>query len=297
MIRSRFAIIAIIAVVGDVAGSIPLEAQDRSALASELIFHATFDDTTDANLFGDDDGGWIFTADSIERKQIRQGNHCDQVTIARAEGKFGDCLRFAAKTTQVLFYKAVPNDFYPRPNWSGTVSVWLKLDPDKDLEPGFCDPIQMTQRKWNDGAMWLDFDKELPRAMRLGVFSDFKIWNPENLEYDDIPAEQKPLVVVDRPPFANDQWTHVAFTFENVNGRNEKPGTAALYLNGQLAGKVQGNFRFTWNQDQPADTADPAIMIGLNYIGDMDDLAIFRRALTGKEIQMLYQQPRGIRGL
>ena len=30
-------------------------------------------------------------------------------------------------------------------NWSATVSVWLRLDPDKDLEPGYCDPVQIVR--------------------------------------------------------------------------------------------------------------------------------------------------------
>jgi hypothetical protein len=38
-------------------------------------------------------------------------------------------------------------------------------------------------------------------------------------------------------------------------------------------------------------------MIGLNYIGLMDELALFNRALSAQEVNMLYQLPEGIGSL
>ena len=59
---------------------------------------------------------------------------------------------------------------YAKSNWSGAVSFWLRLDPDTDLEAGYCDPLQNTPREWNDAAFWVDFSKdERPRHFRLGA--------------------------------------------------------------------------------------------------------------------------------
>jgi hypothetical protein len=38
-------------------------------------------------------------------------------------------------------------------------------------------------------------------------------------------------------------------------------------------------------------------MLGLEYIGDFDDLAVFRKALTPAEIQQLFQLPGGVSDL
>ena len=46
--------------------------------------------------------------------------------------------------------------------------------------------------------------------------------------------------------------------------------------------------RFSWNMDQVA------IMLGIQYIGWMDDFAVFRDALTDAEIQQLMALPNGV---
>ncbi len=75
------------------------------------------------------------------------------------------------------------NMHYRSEDWNGTISFWMRLDPDKDLQPGYCDPLQVTQFAWNNGSFFVDFDKDLPRDFRLGVFSDLKFWNPENIDW------------------------------------------------------------------------------------------------------------------
>ncbi len=51
---------------------------------------------------------------------------------------------------------------YSRHRRGGTVSFWLNLSPEKDLEPGFCDPIQITDTTYDDAALWVDFSAENP---------------------------------------------------------------------------------------------------------------------------------------
>ena len=64
-----------------------------------------------------------------------------------------------------------------------------------------------------------------------------------------------------------------------------------LYLNGELQGAVERPLEFTW------DVEKAAIMIGILYIGDFDDLAIFNRALTAEEVLHLRNLPRGVSGI
>lgn len=252
-------------------------ADRRSNLSKSLIFHASFDDGFDANVSRGE--GSIYTASTTKRDEVRPGNHIESATIASGKGISGDALSLKAKTEQVLFYSGEAIG-YKRENWSGTVSMWLRLDPDKDLEPGFCDPIQLTERAWNDGAFFVDFDKELPRDFRLGVFPDFATWNPSNTKFEEIPVAQRPMVTVEQPPFNHQAWTHVCFTWKDVNA-GETAASAKLYLNGELQGEIKRPLQITWNAERAA------MMVGLNYIGLIDELKVFSRELAPEEIRSL----------
>ena len=259
--------------------------KDNARLKSSLLLHVPFDGTFDARVATG--SSKVFTAESSERKNVQEGNHRKDVTIASGKGRFGDALRFADKSEEVVFYDGANMGLRPE-NWSGTVSFWLKLDPDKDLKPGFCDPIQITQKQWNDAALFVDFDRDLPRDFRLGVFSDYKFWNPTDTDWEKLPVTDRPMVVVKNPPFSGDAWTNVAFTFENYNASDAKTAaTSTLYLNGKSVGSFVKPMRFHWDKD------NTAIMLGLLYIGDFDDLTVFSKALTAEEIQQLYQLPGG----
>ena len=107
------------------------------------------------------------------------------------------------------------------------MSFSLSLDPETDLEPGFCDPIQITDAAYNDAAIWVDFTAESPRQFRLGVFGDLDAWNPDGLSPDEHPGFLDRLEIVDEPPFDSGRWTHVVITY---SGLNQAGGVANLYL-------------------------------------------------------------------
>ncbi len=262
-------------------------AMPQEDLAKSLVFHAPFDDTCDARIGQDK---LIYTAETLDRKDVKAGNHVSAATLVKDAGRHGGTLRFADKTDQVLFFKGVNSGFKSK-DWNGTVSFWMKLNPDKDLKPGYCDPIQITEKAWNDAAFFVDFDKDLPRAFRLGVFSDYKVWNPKDTAWAQIAVADRPMVPVAKPPFASDKWTHVAFTFEDINAADGGDATATLYLNGERQGSMKQRSKYSWDVDKSA------IMIGIFYIGDYDDLAIFDRAFSDAEIKSLYNLPNGVSAL
>ena len=59
---------------------------------------------------------------------------------------------------------------YKKGGWSGSVSTWIKTDPDKLLKTKFCVPVQITQKGAIDGGIWFDFNDKKPRDMRMGTF-------------------------------------------------------------------------------------------------------------------------------
>ncbi len=248
------------------------------------IFHASFDGSTDANLTTG--SGKLHIAKTIDRKEMLDDLKVARVSIARGKGRYGDALRFSAKTKEVVFYEGIECGYQPR-DWSGSVSVWLKLDPNQDLEPGFCDPLQITERAWNDAAFFVDFDKDLPRDFRLGVFADLKTWNPREIEWEQFPVAERPMVVVKQPPFSSSEWTHVCFTWSDVNSATDSAAKSDLYLNGEHQGTYARSMKFTWDPQQAA------IMLGLNYIGLMDDLIVFPATLSAEQVQQLTKHPVG----
>ncbi len=256
-------------------------------LRDSLTFLATFDHGTNAD-FALGDRQLYFAPSSKERSAAKPGlPEGGMVQFAGKEGRYGDALRMTGKTKEVIFFKGEKNVAYNTTNWSGTASFWLKLDPEKDLPEGYCDPLQFVAQSWTNGVMFVEFSKDQPRHFRYGIQALPALWNPKGLKWDEIPEADRPLVVADKAPFGRDHWVHVAFTFSNANTGN-KDGTGRLYLNGQFQGVFSSfNNLFQW------DAAKSAVTIGLNYVGLFDDLSLFNRELTDDEVMRLYTLPGG----
>jgi hypothetical protein len=239
----------------------------------EAIFRATFDGGTSAKVAGGDKA--LYTAPNYKEagKPTLEGSGVEH---AKGAGRKGDALKFPVKNTKAVYFKAL-NNVNPK---DGTLSFWLKLDPDQDLAPGFCDPIQLTDKAYNNSAIWVDFTKDdKPRHFRLGVFGALKAWNSANLEPDKNPAFNNRLVVVKKPPFTREKWTHVAITY---SGLGTADGAATLYLNGVSQGSNNSiKEAFDWEM------ANTTLRLGVNYVGLLDDVAAFRRALTADEVKEL----------
>jgi hypothetical protein len=153
----------------------------------------------------------------------------------------------------------------------------MRLNPAEDLPPGFVDPLQITAKAWNDAAIFVDFTETNPRRFRLGVFSDYKFWNPTDRPWDAIPEGERPMVSVSDLPFSRDTWTHVAITFQGFNSADTE-GDAVLYLDGKPRGRLPGARQFTWDPEKVA------IVLGIYYVGRIDDFAIFNRALGRDQV-------------
>jgi concanavalin A-like lectin/glucanase superfamily protein len=253
------------------AGPIP------NSLRSRATLHASFDKGVDADVARGDRK--IYSAPDYKQQGSAQAGLGDvDAAIEKGAGVAGgDALRFRSKNTRALFFRGDRHVALDR----GTVSFWLRLDPQKDLAPGFCDPIQITDKAYNNSGIWVDFTKdEVPRHFRLGVFGNLKAWNPSNLPSDKNPDFAKRLVTVERPPFSRDQWTHVAITWTGLGGGS---ASASLFLNGKMISSSTGiREPFEW------DPSLLALRLGLSYVGLMDELAAFDRALSEKDIGALH---------
>ena len=258
-------------------------------LSQALTFHAGFEDGMDgAFALGD---RRIYSAPSYKELDRRSpGYWGTEIEVAYDAGRFGHALRFNSKNEKALFYSAAEGNVAFSPEgWSGTVSFWLSVDPENELAPGFCDPIQITDSAYNDSAIWVDFTRETPRRFRLGAFGELSAWNPDNKPNDENPGFNNRLVVVDQPPFASGKWTHVVIVHENL-GKSD--GRATLYLDGQSQGvSDEISEPFEW------DPATASIRLGVNYVGLFDDLALFSQPLTADQVTFLGALEGGAAGL
>jgi hypothetical protein len=259
----------------------------QAALAQALVFHAPFDSSVDAK-YAAGDPRLYWSPTWARRQEAQPGLPPTDTTHAAGAGRFGDALRFSRRGAPIVFYQGGANTPYRASDWNGAVSFWLSADP-AELSTGFCDPLQITPRAWNNGAFFVEFEKSAAAApFRLGVYADFTVWNPTKRDFKEIPPEERPLVTVETPPFAKGRWTHVVFSWDSFNtGRAD--GVARLYLDGVPRGALTGRQQtFTW------DPAETKIAMGLGYIGLFDELAVFNRSLTDAEVAALHTLERGI---
>ncbi|WP_435625683.1 LamG-like jellyroll fold domain-containing protein [Flagellimonas sp.] len=259
---------------------------NKTNLKEALTFYASFDKGVEADFaLGDSRMYTVPNRKAVDSAQV--GLHKPDISRQEDKGKYGDGLAFAARSRGSIYYPSEKNIAYSKENWSGAISFWLSLDPATDLEPGYCDPIQITDVSYNDAAIWVDFTKENPRDFRLGVIGDRNVWNPNPEGPDnENPIFNERLTGVQNPPFGSGKWTHILINFSNLNTTE---GQASLYLNGQLKGTRENiDTPFSW------DLAKSNIYLGLGYIGLMDDLSIYNRSLTDKEIATLYELENGV---
>jgi hypothetical protein len=263
-----------------------VHAQTPSELTSALTLHASFDRGFRADFAKGDPGCY-----ARQGKEVLPVQANDDVKIAPG-GRFGSALWFPKKGNTRPQFSGVSTLNYNGQSWSATVSVWLRLDPDKDLEPGYCDPVQIVGEDGKKGFIFLEWSKdETPRFFRYAIRPLFHIWNPTNVQWADIPFAKRPMVQVEKAPFSREAWTHVVFTLENVNDKTRKP-LGKLYLNSELKGKIENwDLTFGWDPKQVL------LVLGASYVGYLDDLAVFNRALSDAEVKQLAALKNGVRDL
>lgn len=263
-----------------------LKTPQDNDLSKALTLHASFDRGLDADFSRGD-----------RTCYVRQGTDYLRATVGEdarfvEAGRFGGALDFVKKSGFRPSYHGAGVLDYNAEDWDATVSIWLRLNPDQDLEPGYCDPVQIIGDDSKKGFIFLEWSKdETPRYFRYAIRPLYSIWNPTGVSWADIPFEKRPMVQVEKAPFSREQWTHVVFNLENVNSKSSPP-RGVLYLNGKRQGVIEGwDLTFGWDPSQVL------LVLGAAYVGQMDDLAVFDRALTEAEVKRLYQLKQGVREL
>jgi hypothetical protein len=258
---------------------------EETAIRKAVTLYASFDDALRADFGG---GELTFSTRFNHPKEKGQFEFIKGMTpkvfrIAKGRGVAGGAL----EATDVLprngraFFPAKGNLAYRKGGWGGSVSVWVNTDPNTLFKTPFCDPIQITQKGATNGGIWFDFNDAKPRDLRMGVF-------PAVAEGQKPVAESDPAAPMVRVPgigFKAGDWHHVALTWENLD-TGKKDAKAILYIDGKRIGEVSGReLAMGWELDWTG------IYVAVNYVGLLDELALFNRPLTAAEVSLLHRRP------
>jgi hypothetical protein len=110
--------------------------------------------------------------------------------------------------------------------------------------------------------------------------------------FPSVPSGQKPIpeddpkapmVRVPAVKFKAGDWHHIVLTWKNLDtGKND--GQAVLYIDGKKKGSLENaQLAMDWDMEKAG------IYVGVNFIGLMDELAIFGRMLTSEEVSRLHK--------
>lgn len=116
----------------------------------------------------------------------------------------------------------------------------------------------------------------------MGVFRGLKAGQKPIKESD--PAAS--IIRVPKIGFQEGRWQHVVMNWSDFD--TGKPNARAeLYIDGKLAGQFRNrDLAMSWDLNRVG------IYVGVNYIGRMDELAMFGRPLTPNEINALRHSPK-----
>jgi len=260
---------------------------EEASLLKAVSFYASFDEA----VKGDFGGGDLTVFTGVRPAQDpgkpapapRKGFDAKVFSISKNKGIAGGCLKASAvlpDNGRILF-AAKGNIAFKKGGWGGAVSFWIKTDPDKMLKTSFCDPVQITEKGANNGGIWVDFNDAKPRALRQGAFP-FVPEGTRPIKEDDPHA---PMVRVPGIGFRAGDWHHIVMSWRNFD-TGEKNAESVLFIDGRRIGEVKGlDIAMSWSLDKTG------IYVAVNYIGLLDEFAIFRRPLTLAEVRLLQNKP------
>jgi hypothetical protein len=264
---------------------------DTAAVRKAVMFYASFDEAVQADLGGGElvvrtrfnhptEAGQFVFEPGFDAKVFR---------IARGKGVQGGALEVVdvLPNNGRIFFPARGNIAFKKGGWSGAVSMWVNTDPTVLIKSRFCDPVQITQRGANNGGIWFDFNDAKPRDMRMGFFPAAAAGQPTIKEE----APNAPLIRVPRVGFKAGEWHHVVLNWKNCD-TGQVDAHATFHVDGQFIGDIRDrDIGMDWDMDKAG------IYVAVNYIGLLDEFAVFNRSLTTSEIALLHRRPTALGGL
>ncbi|GIW81732.1 MAG: hypothetical protein KatS3mg105_3539 [Gemmatales bacterium] len=261
------------------------------SILDAVTFYASFDD----DISGDVGHGTLTPKTRIgppaepDHQVHTEGYDPNVFRIVKDEGVHGGCLEAVDVLENYgrIYFPGLGNLPFRTGGWAGTLSFWLNTDPNELLKTPFCDPVQITQKNALDGGIWIDFNDNQPRDMRMGTIP---VVRPGGRRYGNADPDA-PMIWVRQVDFKEGDWHHLVCAWENFD-TGQPDARAALYIDGQLMGEIAGReLAMEWELDKTG------IYVAVSYIGLLDELAIFNRMLNADEVCWLRDHPGGLASL
>jgi len=265
-------------------------AQDAAGLKKAVTFYASFDE----HARGDFGGGDLTLSTRFNHPTekdsflFKKGFDEDIFRIAR-NGIHGGALAPAGVLPDNgrVFFPAKGNIAYNPTGWDGALSMWINTDPNKLIKTKFSDPVQITQRGANNGGIWFDFNDARPRDMRMGMFPAARPGQKTIAEADP----DAPLVPIKAVNFKEGEWHHVVLSWKNFD-TGRKDAHAELFVDGKRIGALSDReLAMNWEIEKTG------IYVAVNFIGMLDEFALYNRSLTPAEVELLQREPGLLTGL
>jgi formylglycine-generating enzyme required for sulfatase activity len=256
---------------------------DDAAIRKAVTLYASFDEWPEADFGGGDTRLWTRSNDPKSKGKFIHAKGFDaEVFKINKKGLHNGCLeaKDVLENNGRIYFPMKDNIAFKKDGWSGAVSMWVNGDPNK-LKTKFCDPIQITEKGAGNGGIWFDFNDAKPRDLRHGAFPAVEE-GKKGIGEDDPNA---PMVWVKRVAFKNNEWRHVVLSWKNFD-TGKKDAVSQLWIDGKLIGEIKDReIAMKW------DVKKGGIYVSISWLGMIDEMAIFNRALTEEEIKDLHKTP------
>jgi hypothetical protein len=258
----------------------------EAELRKAVTLYACFDEQVRGDFGGGDLGLSTRSNHPTMKGQFifEKGFDAKAFRIAKGKGIAGGALEVVdvLPNNGRIFFPMKGNLAYRKQGWGGGLSVWINTDPNTMLKTPFCDPVQVTQKGATNGGIWFDFNSAKPkRDLRIGVFP--AVAEGKKPIGEDNP--DAPMVRVPAVGFKSGEWHHVVLSWKNLD--TGKPDAhATLYIDGKQIGEVKDRpIAMDWDVERAG------IYIAVNFIGLLDEFAVFSRPLTMDEVTVLHRKP------
>jgi hypothetical protein len=154
---------------------------------------------------------------------------------------------------------------------TATISFWVKLERKVYAGKGYeSNPLLMTRNSNNDDfydgySLFFDFKSD-----KLMIFC-----SKDSLEQSGVNSLE---------PFIFNQWTHVAFSYDNKK--------ILFYINGKFQGEASKNFETIFLENAPVYIGNSGSKKNdRRSRGSIDDIKFYDQVLNGSQIEALYNEP------
>lgn len=278
---SGFVFLALLPWTGTGMSDFPNLIPDAAGLRKAATFYASFDEQAQGDFGEGDRSLWTRSDHETEKGKhvVTKGFDPQAFRIARDKGIHGGALECVGKQARngILFFPARGKLAVQKGGWGGAASLWVK----PTTSTPFCDLVYITQKRWNDGALWVDYNNQKRGDMRMGAYP---ILSPGQKPPE--PDDPHPAVLrLKENTLKLDAWNHIVMTWSGCDS-GKKDGRATLYIDGKLIGEIKDiPLTLDWDLEQTR------IYVAFLYLGLFDEFALFNRPLTSAEVALLRDKP------